>query len=275
MRQLTRRQFLAAGGAAATVLAGDMFAVEPRRLQITRSMLPVRGLARALEGVRVAHVSDVHLPANRAVAAEALDALERERPEIVVLTGDICETVEASADLTDFARRARGTIATAATLGNWEYRGGLGGEAGRRAYAAAGVPLLTNAHLAVEHAGGTLLLVGLDDLVAGDPNPRTALARRPIGAPELWLTHAPGLADRLPFGLGARPSVLLTGHTHGGQIRIPGLPAYTPVGSGRFVAGWYRDTLAPLYVSRGIGTADIRARLFCPPELPIFTLTRA
>jgi predicted MPP superfamily phosphohydrolase len=47
------------------------------------------------------------------------------------------------------------------------------------------------------------------------------------------------------------------------------------VGSGRFVAGWYRDTFAPLYVSRGIGTADIRARLFCPPELPIFTLRRA
>src|SRR2546430_12988376 len=69
-----------------------------------------------------------------------------------------------------------------------------------------------------------------------------------------------------------RPAAVLSGHTHGGQMRLPFYTPYTPYGSGRFVAGWYRDTLAPLYVSRGIGTVGIPARLFCPPELPIFTL---
>jgi predicted MPP superfamily phosphohydrolase len=273
---LTRRAFLATGAATASALiGGDMFVVEPRRLQVTRQDLPVRGLHPRLEGIRIAHVTDVHLPANRAVADEVLAVLARERPEIVVLTGDICETKAAAGDLTAFVRRARGTVATVATLGNWEYRGGLGGDAGRAAYDAAGVPLLVNAHVTVEHEGGALTLVGIDDFVAGEPNPRLALARRPGGVPELWLTHAPGLADRLPFGLPTRPSAMLTGHTHGGQIRLPGIPPYTPVGSGRFVAGWYRDTFAPLYVSRGIGTADVRARFFCPPELPIFSLRRA
>jgi predicted MPP superfamily phosphohydrolase len=65
------------------------------------------------------------------------------------------------------------------------------------------------------------------------------------------------------------------GHTHGGQIRLPPIPAVTPPGSGRFVAGWYRDTFAPMYVSRGIGTTEIRARFLCPPEAPLFTLRRA
>ena len=69
--------------------------------------------------------------------------------------------------------------------------------------------------------------------------------------------------------------MILSGHTHGGQIRLPGLTLYTPPGSGRYVSGWYRDTLAPLYVSRGIGTATIRMRFFCPPELPVFTLRRS
>jgi len=274
--RISRRAFIGATAAVAgaAVLGGDMFVVEPRRLQISRHTLPLRGLASGLDGMRIAHLTDVHLPANRAVARETLAALAVERPEIVVITGDICETANAAADLTAFAREARGTVATVATLGNWEYRGGLGGDVGRNAYAAAGVPLLVNAHFTIEAGGGALSLVGIDDLVAGSPDPGAALAERPAGVPEIWLTHAPELADRLSPALPARPAAILTGHTHGGQIRIPGLPAYTPVGSGRFLAGWYRDTFAPLYVSRGIGTADVRARLFCPPELPIFTLQR-
>jgi predicted MPP superfamily phosphohydrolase len=272
----SRRAFLsmaaAAGGAAIT---GDMFMVEPRRLQVTRHELAVRGLSPRLDGVRIAQITDVHLPANQAVAEEVLAVLARERPEIVVLTGDICETARATAELAEFLRRATGTTATVATLGNWEYRGGLGGEVGVRAYAAGGVPLLVNTHVTVETNGAALSLVGIDDLVAGEPNPVSALRARPHGVPEIWLTHSPGLADRLPSGLPSRPAALLAGHTHGGQIRFPGLPAFTPIGSGRFVEGWYRDTFAPLYVSRGIGTADVRARFFCSPELPVFTLRPA
>ena len=82
------------------------------------------------------------------------------------------------------------------------------------------------------------------------------------------------MADLVPAGV-PRPALLLSGHTHGGQIRLPGVPAFTPPGSGRYVAGWYLDPPAPLYVSRGIGTADIRARFRCPPELPVFRLLPA
>jgi len=70
-----------------------------------------------------------------------------------------------------------------------------------------------------------------------------------------------------------RPAAILAGHTHGGQIRLPFYTPYVPYGSGRFVAGWYKDTVAPLYVARGVGTVGIHARLFCPPELPVFTLS--
>jgi predicted MPP superfamily phosphohydrolase len=276
MPGLTRRAFFSvAATAGATALVGDMFAVEPRRLEVTRHTIPVPGLSPRLDGLRVAQISDVHLPANTVVAEEVLGVLTRERPEIVLFTGDICESAAAEADLIAYLRRARGDAVSFATLGNWEIRGGLGGDEGRRAYEAGGVPLLTNSHRTMELHGAALTFVGLDDYVAGAPNPAVALEARPRDVPELWLTHAPELADLLPFGLPSRPAAILTGHTHGGQIRVPGLPVYTPTGSGRFVAGWYRDTFAPLYVSRGIGTAEIRARLFCPPELPIFTLQRA
>src|SRR2546422_631730 len=87
-----------------------------------------------------------------------------------------------------------------------------------------------------------------------------------------WARDACGYVDELPKSIMPSPALFLAGHTHGGQIRLPGVTLVLPVGSGRFVAGWYRDTLAPLYVSRGIGTVFVPARLFCPPELPVFTL---
>ena len=83
--------------------------------------------------------------------------------------------------------------------------------------------------------------------------------------------HCPQFADLVSPEVPA-PHALLAGHTHGGQLRLPGWTPYTPLGSGRFVEGWYRDAVVPLYVSRGIGTAIVEARLFSVPELPIFTL---
>jgi uncharacterized protein len=132
-----------------------------------------------------------------------------------------------------------------------------------------------NAHREIRVDGASLVLVGLDDPVMGRPDARQArTGDRPDGV-EIWLVHAPGFVSRQHGYLSRPPALVLSGHTHGGQIRLPLLPALTPPGSGRFVEGWYRDTLAPLYVSRGIGTTTIPARLRCPPELPIFTLRRA
>ena len=91
----------------------------------------------------------------------------------------------------------------------------------------------------------------------------------------VWVLHAPAYVDRISVGSVPRPAAIISGHTHGGQVRLPFYAPYTPYGSGRFVAGWYRDTLAPLYVSRGIGTVSLPVRLFCPPELAVFTLRRS
>ena len=252
-----------------------MFAVEPRRVFVSRHDVAVPDLPQALNGIRIAQVSDVHLPANHAAAERAVALVAGERPEIVVLTGDQCETVEAVPELGAFVSRVRGTAATLAVLGNWDYRGGIVDATARRAYEAAGATLLVNQHALVRVRGADLAFVGLDDVLAGTPDLGVAAAGLSAEIPVIGLVHEPGIADsRLPAGV-PQPTMMLAGHTHGGQIRIPGLPAVTPIGSGRFVAGWYDAPHGRLYVSRGIGTADIRARFFCPPELPIFTLRRS
>jgi predicted MPP superfamily phosphohydrolase len=193
----------------------------------------------------------------------------------VLLTGDQCETAAAEDELVEFVRAARGTVATLAILGNWDYRGGMIGLLGRRAYERAGASLLINQHAIVSVGGAKLAFVGLDDMLSSWPNAAAALTGLPLEIPAIWTVHEPGFADYLVPAPAQKPALVLSGHTHGGQIRLPGLPAFTPTGSGRFLEGWYSSPLGRLYVSRGIGTADVRARFRCPPELPIFVLRRA
>jgi len=271
---LTRRRFLAAtAGALGAAALGDGFLIEPRAIDVTRHDVPIPGLPPALDGVRIACLADVHLHGGVSRAARAaLKHLDRERPEIVVLAGDICNESDDLPTLTAWARDARGSVATFATYGNWEHAAEIDRAAAEAAYGKAGVEFLCNTAARVTIRGATLTILGLDDPVVGAPDPMAALAG--VGARDVavWVLHGPGYVDELPKSLTPAPALLLAGHTHGGQLRLPGFTPYLPVGSGRFVAGWYQDTLAPLYVSRGIGTVLMPARLFCPPELPIFTL---
>lgn len=275
--EFTRRRFLgAAAGFVAAAALGDGFLVEPTAIEVTRHDLLVPGLAPRLAGLRIACVTDVHLHRGVQPAARpTLALLAHERPEVVVLIGDIYNTRRDLAHLAMWARDARGTLATFATLGNWEHEAGIDRGTAEHFYGQVGVELLYNSSGRVRVGTDTLTMVGIDDPVAGEPDVAAAMRGIDAADPSIWVLHAPGFVDGLPRGRFPQPAAILTGHTHGGQIRLPFYTPYTPSGSGRFIAGWYRDTLAPLYVSRGIGTVWLQARFFCPPELPIFTLRAA
>jgi len=270
--RISRRQFLAGTGVAGAAIAADAFGFEAHRVLLTRHEVHVRGLPSGLDGLRIAQVSDVHFPGNQIAARAALEHLHRERPDIVALTGDMTETRLALGDVQRFAAEARGSLGTIALLGNWEHRAGVDAAVARETYRSAGVDLLVNQSKTLDVGGVPLTVVGLDDGVMGDTD--LPAARRHIvpGSTEIWLVHAPVFAEKPPNGVSARPAMLIAGHTHGGQIRVPLLPPIKPVGAGRFLEGWYYDTFAPLYVSRGVGTTGIPARFRCPAELPIFTL---
>jgi predicted MPP superfamily phosphohydrolase len=273
--KISRRRFLAGVGAAGAALAADAFGYEAHRVLVSRHDVRVGGLPGSLDGLRIAQVSDVHLPGNQLAARTTLEHLDRERPDIVILTGDMTESAGALSQVRDFASDARGPLATVALLGNWEYRAGVQGAAARETYRRAGVDLLVNATKTIDVGGTPLSLVGLDDAVAGQPDLMEARRSAISGATEIWLIHSPIFAENPPVGVAARPIMVLAGHTHGGQIRLPLVPPVKPVGAGRFLEGWYHDTFAPLYVSRGVGTTGIPARFRCPAELPIFTLRAA
>ena len=270
---ISRRHFvLGSVGALGAAVVGDAFLLEPTAIDVSHHVIRVPGLPPGLEGVRIACVSDVHLGGGVSPAARAaLAVLARERPDVVLLSGDICNERVDLPTLIVWAREARGTAAAFATLGNWEHAAGIDRATAERTYDRAGIELLYNSAGRASVRGATLSVVGIDDPVYGTPDPAEAV--KEVGTnPALWVIHAPGYVEGIAPNTYPAPAAIFAGHTHGGQIRVPFWTPYTPSGSGRFVAGWYRDTFAPLYVSRGIGTITVRARLFCPPELPIFTL---
>src|ERR1051326_8901508 len=155
---LTRRRFLTTtGGVLAVAALGDGFIREPVAIEVTRHDLAIPGLDRRLAGLRLACVTDVHLHRAFSRAARAtLALLERERPDVVLLVGDICNSRRDLPVLGDWARAARGRAATFATLGNWEHDGGIDRGRGERTYGAAGVELLYNSSARLSIRGAEL-----------------------------------------------------------------------------------------------------------------------
>ncbi len=275
-RLLTRRRLLLlAGGAIAggIGLGADAFAWAPRRIHVSAHDVKVPGLPVELRGLTIAQLTDIHLYHGLHPAAErAMELMDRIKPDLTIITGDLVEHERELATLGAFFRACRGRLGTVVTLGNWEYQAGINSGDLRRVAESAGAVLLVNQALRLGVGTGEIGIVGLDDPRAGVPAPEVALRDLPTGIPTIWAFHAPGYADQLATLPYPRPILAVAGHTHGGQIRLPLLPPIKPPASGRFLSGWYRDTFAPFYVSRGVGTSGIRARFRCPAEITLFTL---
>jgi predicted MPP superfamily phosphohydrolase len=285
---MNRRRFLAVSGAAtaagAAALGGYAAGVEPRRVQFTRHAVNAR-TAPAQREVTFVQITDLHLQSvggmHRRIAAR-VNAL---RPDLVLFTGDSVDRADRLGELSALLALFDARTPKYAILGNWEHWSGV--DLGELAdvYRRAGCRLLVNESAVHDVAGRALRLTGLDDLVGGRPDPRRAFADpRPADA-HLLLAHCPAHRDVFaappsPFDGGAplpvdagRITMMLSGHTHGGQVRLLGWAPVVPQGSGPYLRGWFRSPGAvPLYVSRGIGTSMMPLRLGAPPEVAVFTM---
>ncbi len=284
---LSRRRFLRLGAelAAAGVVAGFYSVrIETHWLDITHRLLPVEGLPPALHGRRLVQLSDIHVGGftDDYYIVSVLERVRAMAPDFVAYTGDQVTQrrggpfMERLAGVMDHV--ARGRLGTVGVLGNHDYGGGwYGGEylQGRAAEVtahleAAGVTVLRNANVTL--AG--LTFVGIEDLWSGHHDIPRALHGVPASAPALLLCHNPDGAD-LPDWAGRR-GWMLSGHTHGGQVKLPFLPPpVLNVKDRRHYAGAY-DLGAGrrLYVSRGVGYVT-PLRLGVRPEVAVFTLVPA
>ncbi|MFZ5476095.1 MAG: metallophosphoesterase [Myxococcota bacterium] len=233
-------------------------------IELTEHVVPVPGLARE---VRVLQLSDVHLRGHDARAARLGEVVAGQRPDLVALTGDIVTrgyTTEAVDRL--LAALPDAPLGKWSVMGNWEYWGGAPRDVWEGLVTRHGITLLHDRSVDV----GPLQLVGTDDALAGDPDVDAAFADVRPGKPALVLTHSPGIFPKVAR---SPARVVLAGHTHGGQVRIPLLgPFFLPRGSGPYPWGWYEHDGVWMFVSRGVGWSVAPLRWRAPPEVATIRL---
>lgn len=289
-----RRAFLAnsaAGALGAGFVGGPAYGtvVEPWDLRVRRYEIPLRDLPAGLEGMSILHYSDPHLgpriPASyiRRSVEIGLDL----RPDLVVLTGDYIthdmSDIGPVADLmAAFVHQA--PVGVVGVLGNHDWYGD--GVAMQAALDRVGVRMLRNQRLWLDgqrrwsHSPlpNSLVFAGLADLSEDRVDVRAALGGLEDGVPRIVLAHQPDTAEipELAGPDGPRVDLMLSGHTHGGQVRIPflGTPGIPSNYGQKYAGGLIAGPRFPVLVSRGVGMSVLPVRVGVPPEIGLITLRR-
>jgi len=246
-------------------------------VEVTNIALPVRALAPALQGVVACQISDFHLDMDEDVERLelAVDVINREKPEFVFLTGDYFSGPDTMRRYLGAFRHALARlnpkVGVFAVAGNHDHWSSFDTIAG--ALDAAGVDLLSNANRPLKLKGERLVIVGIDDLWSRRAEPSRAFKDVAPDAATIVLAHNP---DTALYARHLGPGVMLSGHTHGGVVRIPfyGSPLRSILRIGKqFYAGLnlYEDFY--IYTNRGLGTFWVRIRINCRPEISRFSLT--
>ena len=284
-----RRAFLTrtaatATGAGAALVAVDASLLAPQRLQLREYSVPIKDLPEAMEGLRIAHVSDTHLGpfVSHAMVRRTLKQVNALEPDLVLLTGDYIyrhhSFIKDGIGLLSMLEPRAGTLAVLGNHDHWH-----GAAACREAFAKHRIPLLDNGRVFLDERGfsnrprrrSPICIAGLGDLWTDHTDFGAALGEIPGHIPRIVLSHNPDLGAKAPQE--TRIDLMLSGHTHGGQVRLPGVGVpFAPTAYGqRFMGGMCEGSHFPVIVSRGVGIAGIPIRFRVPPEIGLITLTQA
>jgi predicted MPP superfamily phosphohydrolase len=281
--RFSRRAFL--GGSAAVAGGMALYSGEIARHEISVVTQPIAidNLPAAFHNFRIVQISDIHLDefTEPLFLRRVLGHVNALAADLVLLTGDYISYNPMPKDFVEGAMHRCGEVLSGiacpqrfAVMGNHDSY--LGIPVVQPILAAAGIPLLVDEHVPIERSGQRLWLCGVNDPLTYVPNLSRAIPARPDG-PVLLMSHGPDYADDvLAHPRGALVDLMFSGHSHGGQVRLPLIGAVDlPTGGRKYVKGLFRLDRMQLYVNRGIGTVGVPFRLNCPPEITLFTLESA
>jgi predicted MPP superfamily phosphohydrolase len=254
-----------------TILAGAGLlvygaVVEVDKLRVEQRRLRLRGWPRNLNGFRIGFLSDFHLRDRQTIelGKRAIQAVIDAAPDIVLLGGDFVHRWDSGSQ--DALNEVFGPLSVMdgkviAVPGNRDYLDGFP-ELLLPAFEAAGITMLRNESLTM----GSVTYAGIDSANAGQADPIEVFEDIDDTHPIITLWHEPDMVDWLPAG----SSLMLSGHSHGGQFTTPwGWAPVTSKNGKRYLRGFYPHASTPLYVSRGLGTTGPPSRLFCTPEATV------
>lgn len=259
-----------------TVLAAALFGwarfMEPTMIRIEQVEVEAAGLPSSAAGLKIALFSDTHLgfSFDAQKLSDAVRLINEQAPDIVCFTGDLYDdyskSKEEDAAVIAALAELEAPLGKYAVLGNHDY----GPQAQKRTdeiLTAGGFSVLYNESVQFPEYG--MHLFGMDDCMFGAGKASAYQAQ--VGSFNLVLCHEPDVFDGMQ---GA--DLMLSGHTHGGQVRLPFIGAAALPGLGKnYISGLYEKENGDIYVNRGLGTTIMKLRLFCTPEITILTLKNA
>lgn len=276
----TRRRFLySAAAAGALAIGGDALLLEPNRPLIVRRTFALRRWPKRLDGFTIALISDFHYDPifSQHPIHAAIPMVMDLKPDLIALTGDFVSVPNFADDkegaldavpCAEILRHLKAPCGVWAILGNHDYHTDT--EFVTYALQYRGIPVLANKSIPIERNGGRFWLAGVNDALSHTADLPGTLKPVPSDEAVILLAHEPDFADQAsqyPIDL------QLSGHSHGGQVRLPLLPPlYLPEMGKKYVLGTYQVGPLQLYTNAGLGTVGVPVRLNCPPEITLLTI---
>jgi uncharacterized protein len=256
--------------------------ISRKRAVIKKHDLLIQDLPSSLQGLRIVQLSDLHH--GRWISLEFIHKIIAQtnalNPDLILLTGDyIHDCMSQIEPVVRALGHLKPKIASIGVLGNHDWW--QSGKKVRQAFRRVGIPFVDNDRLfiskrrrLVTQADSGLCIAGVGDLWEDEINIDAALDGVPADMPRILLSHNPDVAEhKALLEHRHRIDLMLSGHTHGGQVRIP--KAVTPLLVGhrkKYLAGFAQGPICPVYISTGIGLSRIPFRLGVPPEIACFEL---
>ncbi len=279
-RQWTRREVIELSAASiATIGLGCLGygAAVRKNVEVSHIEVKIANLPHEFSGLTIAQMSDIHHGPYTGLdyIDRCVEIINGMNPDLIALTGDYTfagrRHIEPCAEV---LKGLKARVAVYAVLGNHDYYAGAGHVA--RAMRKAGCEVLVDAQDRLEHRGAKLWLLGVDDLLYGTTDVNRLMRGLPREEPKIVLSHNPDFIEEFAVK-NKHIDLMISGHTHGGQIRFPviGAPHISSDYGQRYAIGLNRKDSMQVYTTRGIGTILLPMRLDCPPEIAMYTLRQA
>ncbi|MCR8658660.1 metallophosphoesterase [Paenibacillus endoradicis] len=250
--------------------------VEPNWIDTNAIEVKIAHLPASFDQLRMVHFSDLHLGihSNSEYLKHLMVKIQRLKPDLICFTGDLLDhSASYISEAVSLFSQLEAPLGQYAVIGNHDAFGNR--KAVTKGLAKAGFQLLHNEHIELIRGQDRLYIAGIDDPWVGKPDIEQALLHIPSEACTILLAHEPDFADeygQLPIDL------QLSGHSHGGQVRVPLIGAlYTPPYGSKYPNGLYQiaNSRLQVYTTRGVGTTRLPVRFNCRPEISVITLTKA
>lgn len=277
---ISRRTFLKMGLVTGAALASSATvygnAVEPYDIEITQHHIPIRKLSEKFEGYKIVQITDLHYGSwlEKDWLLNILDIVNAQDADIVAITGDFVTLgrIDPYADvLIETLSQLQASDGVVAVLGNHDHYRNT--DQVRSMLQAANILELPNDSIIIKRDGDQLVIAGLDDVWENQHDIAKLVSTLPDDTPAVLLAHEPDIADEIVTT--GRFALQLSGHSHGGQIRLPVIGApFLPDHGKVYPMGKYQVSDMFLYTNRGVGMT-LPLRINCRPEISVFTLTPA